>query len=48
MKPAKKSLKEKLQRRFARNRKKRGIIENIVLASFSILFLLPLIFYATR
>jgi hypothetical protein len=48
MKAVKKSLREKLQRRYTRNKKKRVAIENIALASFSILFLLPMLFYAGR
>ena len=48
MKAKNNNMREKLQRRFARNRKKRAAIENIALASFSILFILPMFFYAAK
>ena len=48
MKAMKTSMKEKLQRRFARNRKKRAMTENMGLALFSIMFILPIFFYAGR
>jgi len=48
MKAMKMNMKEKLQRRFARNRKRRAMTENMALALFSMMFILPIFFYAGR
>ncbi len=48
MKAIKKNLKEKLRRRFARDSKKRVAIQQVALATFAILFAMPIFYYVIR